>query len=195
MRRYLIYQSLIVGVLALIPFSELACGQGADSSVSKATALKGLKIQATEGWQESNSDEWRFRVLFPGPGILEQDRGPMKGFRFVGPDANWFVYASDFDLPRSSDDQDLRPAYRGSAEALTKNGSQLLNQSDVFLHGRLGTQIVLQGSGTISYMRAFLFERTMYTLAVDRKRTANGDATIPSDVQKFFDSFTYWDVP
>ena len=42
-------------------------------------------------------------------------------------------------------------------------------------------------------MRAFLFGRRMYTLAVDRKTTATGDATVPVDVKQFYESFTYWD--
>ena len=156
--------------------------------------MSALKVTSAEGWKAAVSEEGRFRVLFPTAfkGGTERNTD-MKGFKCFEAGTNWFAYYNDFDQPRASDDSHLRVAYRGSVESLTKGGSRLLSQKDVYLNGRLGTEFVLELPGRVSYMRAFLFLRRMYTLAVDRTRIANGDPTIPQDVQQFFDSFTYWD--
>ena len=178
----------------ILCLSQIACGQAVRPSVSKAQAMKDVKAPIIAGWHEAISDEGRFRILFPGQPRADAEVRSMKGFKFFAAEANWFAYYTDFDQPRASDDAHLRSAYNDSVEDITKNGKQLLSQKDVFLNGRLGSEFIIEAPGTVSYMRAYLFGRRMYTLAVDRKRVANGDATIPNDVQQFFESFTYWDI-
>jgi hypothetical protein len=117
----------------------------------------------------------------------------MKGFKFFQPETNWFAYYSDFDQPMPLDEAYLRNAYHGSVEAIAKNGKRLLAQRDVFLNKRLGTEFVIARPSLVSYMRSFIFGSRAYTLAVDRKTDVGSDATFPSDVQQFFDSFTYWE--
>jgi hypothetical protein len=183
---------LTLAIFCFLPSS--GCAQSRPKPVTKARALSALRLTSVEGWKEAISEEGRFRVLFPGIFKGGNERNTdMKGFKCFQAETNWFAYYNDFDQPRASDDAHLRVAYRGSVEALTKAGSRLLSQKDVSLNGRLGTEFVLESAGRVSYMRAFLFLRRMYTLAVDRTRVTNGDPTIPEDVQQFFDSFTYWD--
>ena len=175
--------------------AQIGCARAAGPQVTKAQALKNVKVSSVVNWQEALSEKGRFRILFPGQPEDSSEAGTvMKGFKFTEPAANWFAYYNDFDELKSNDEQDLRGAYQGSVEAITrKAGTRLLKQEDVFLNGRLGTEFVIERAGSISYMRAFLFGRRMYTLAVDRKTAATGDSAVPVEVKQFFESFTYWD--
>lgn len=156
--------------------------------------MKGVKVSSIDAWKEILSEEGRFRILFPGQPKSSDGGFGMKGFQFSESGSNWFAYYNDFDELKSNDEKALRNAYQGSVEAITrKAGTRLLKQEDVFLNGRLGTEFVVEGAELTSYMRAFLFGRRMYTLAVERKRVANGDSNVPIEVKQFFESFTYWD--
>lgn len=118
----------------------------------------------------------------------------MHGYQMFGDVTNWFAFYTDYETPRPSDEKHLREAYQGSVQTMTqKKGTKLLAQSDVFLHGRLGSQFIIEGLGITSYMRAFAFGRRLYTLAVDRRIEGTAIPRLPKDVQQFFDSFTYWD--
>ncbi|HEV7860392.1 MAG TPA: hypothetical protein VGO91_17375 [Pyrinomonadaceae bacterium] len=187
-RRLAFLQLLLCGLC----LGQINCGQTTPHPLDKTQALKDVKVSSVNGWKEMVLDKGRFRVLFPREPETE-DNPAMHGYKLKSAETNWFAYYNDFEEPRTNDETKLRDAYHKSVEALTKKGSKLLKQVDVRLNGRLGSEFVLEGPGTVSYMRAFMIGRRLYTLVVDSKRAVNGDATIPQDVQQFFDSFTFWD--
>jgi len=173
--------------------SSQACARLHDAPISKIQAIKAVAKSVVPGWHEKVSDEGRFRVLFPGEPELAPKKSRMSGWKYISDDTNWFVFFTDYEGAAASDDQHLREAYKGSVATITK-GKQLLSQRDVRLNGRLGTEFVIGTSGSVSYMRAFLYQHRMYTLAVDRYHDVGSNATIPAEVQQFFNSFAYWDV-
>jgi hypothetical protein len=164
--------------------------------VTKASARKDVKLPAVDNWKEAISEEGRFRILFPNNPHAREEGSSLKGFSLVEPYTNWFAYFQDFAEPRKTDDDALRKAYLGSIESIVKNNqAQLLSQKDVRSNGRLGTEcVIVNKASLVSYIRAFLYLRRMYTLEVDRKGEVVTDVTVPKDVQQFFDSFAYWDV-
>ncbi len=117
----------------------------------------------------------------------------MTGFRFTSrPGANWFAYVSDLSTT-VTDDVQRRNKYRESVKAIAHDGARVLRQNDIYLNGKLGTEFVLKGRGTMSYMRGFLVGNRMWVLSVDAFKTTNRGSTTPKDVQWFFDSFTFWE--
>ncbi len=117
----------------------------------------------------------------------------LEGYKLTQDETDWAAQYVEFDEEKTDDEQLLREAYRGSAEAMGKNRGRLLKQSDVILNGRLGTEFIIEERNAATYMRVFLIGQHMYTLTVVRKKVAPGSSTFPQDVQQFFDSFTFWD--
>lgn len=183
---------MFVAVSVVLTCSQVACGQKL-SPVDKVRAMKEVRVSSLPGWHEAVSREGRFRILFPGEPQLYDDVMSMGGFKFIEPESHWFAYYRDFDQLKSNNEYDLRIAYRNSVESITRSGKRLVSQEDVLLNGRLGTDFVIEAPGRRSYLRAFLFDGRMYTLAVDRKEVGTGNASTPIAVQQFFDSFAYWD--
>lgn len=141
------------------------------------------------------SESSHFRVLFPSePTLIPGDEvvSMLEGYKHIAGKTKWSVECGEFGETRIDDERLLREAYRGSAEAVAKNRGQLLKQSDVILNGILGTEFIIEGRDTVTYMRAFLAGRRMYTLTVVSEKVTNADSTIPLDVQQFFESFTFW---
>ena len=164
--------------------------------VTKADARNNVKLAVVDNWKEAISEQGRFRILFPNTPRLREDLSTLKGFSLVETSTSWTAYYLDYPEPRKSDDGTLHSAYAGSVESIVKRSqAQLLSQKDVRLNGRLGTEcVIVNKAGLISYIRAFLYLRRMYMLEVDRKGEVVTEATVPKDVQQFFDSFAYWDV-
>ena len=53
-------------------------------------------------------------------------------------------------------------------------------------------EIILVGRGAKSYLRTFQIGSRLYTLAVDVYGDSGEADEMPSEVQQFFDSFTFW---
>jgi len=190
-RRISVLALLVVSV-ALTP-SEVACAQKSSLPVNKDRAVQEVHVRSSPGWLEAVSDDGRFRILFPGKPTVGGDVVSLKGFKLVEPERKWVAYYTDFEQPMPNDEAYLRNAYHRSVEAITKDGKRLLAQRDVLLNTRLGSEFVIDGPNLVSYMRAFVAGRRMYTLSVDQKKADGAGTVIPADVQQFFDSFTYWD--
>ncbi len=204
MRVLEIYHRITIRIIAfsclsicLLISTQTGCGQSSNISLTKPQALQTVKVSSVNGWKEVVSDKSRFRVLFPGEPVARPDgEGAvyLEGYKLIEDETKWAAEYSEFNETKTDDEQKLREAYRGSAEAIANSRGKLLKQSDAVLNGRLGTEIIIENQdGTTTYMRAFLIGRRMYTLAAIRKKIANGDSTVPKDVQQFFDSFTFWD--
>lgn len=183
-------------LVVLLCLTQTGCLRLKKSPVSKAEALKAVKVSSVEGWKEVVWDKGRFRVLFPREPRLKGENAAaamLKGYELIETEASWFVLYKDYDEPRTDDPTELRAAYNKSVEALAKSGATLHRQDDVFLNGRLGTEFVLEGRGAVSYMRAFTIGRRMYMLGVDDKKGFNGSSKLPKDVEQFMNSFTFWE--
>lgn len=182
--------------ICLLGSAQTGCGQTVNASLAKAQALKTVKVSSVKGWKEVISDKCRFRVLFPSePALKPSDEVVplLEGYKLTQDETDWAAQYVEFDEEKTDDEQLLREAYRGSAEAMGKNRGRLLKQSDVILNGRLGTEFIIEERNAATYMRVFLIGQHMYTLTVVRKKVAPGSSTFPQDVQQFFDSFTFWD--
>ncbi len=170
------------------------CLKSRKSPVSKADALSSAKVSAVNGWKEVISEKGRFRIIFPSePQAKTDESEPTQGYYLVVPGAKWYALYNDFNETRTDDEAQLRDAYQKSVQDVTKGGAKLLRQDDVYVNGRLGSEFVLEKEGVVSFMRAFVVGRRMYTLAVDSKNATSGNHNLPTDVKQFFDSFTYWD--
>jgi hypothetical protein len=185
---------IFLAISVVVSASEIVCGQKSRSVISKSTALKQARVSALPGWRETISNDGRFRILFPGKPHAVDDRDAyIKGFKFETAENGWVAQYSNLERAIPNDDLTLRAMYRPSEEAIALKGQQLLARRDVFLNGRLGRELVILGTGRVTYMRAFVFGRRVYTLSVDRWTVKEVSAAIPTDVQQFFDSFAYWD--
>lgn len=180
--------------LCLVLLVQICCGQAKKPLVFRKQALETVKIRSLEGWKEAISDDGRLRVLFPNDFVVVNsgDRGRFQGFKFKSDDASWVAYYTDSTHSRSTDEE-LRAAYRGSVEALTKKGAKLLKQDDIILNDRLGIEFVLQNSFATSYLRSFLIGDRQYILSVDVNNMKDSSGSIPQNIQQFFDSFTFWE--
>ncbi|HYG79780.1 MAG TPA: hypothetical protein VD861_05295 [Pyrinomonadaceae bacterium] len=158
--------------------------------------MKGVKVSSVSGWKEVISDRGRFRVLFPRePTVVDSSGGPagLHGFSLSEGGIQWKAVYNDFPDPTTDDPEQLRRAYRESAQVMAGRGGKLLRQEEVTLNGKLGTEMVIEGGGKLRFTRAFIVARRMYILEVVYKREAGGDSTLPKDVGQFFDSFTFWE--
>ena len=180
-------------VAALLPAPFTASAQGPSPPVTKTNSIKDVRVSALPGWFEFVSEKYRFRVLFPGEPQTDGDVASMKGFKVKDASGQWAAWCSDLGRTVPNESSALRSAYQQAIGAMTHDRNSLFISGDVFLYGRLGTEMVIHTSGRISYIRAFIFGRRLYTLSVTRKRTDQGRDAIPPDVRQFFDSFAYWD--
>jgi hypothetical protein len=141
------------------------------------------------------SEKGRFRITFPAKPIEEDENyGPrgMYGFSLREGNAKWSAHCIDFPNPTTDEDK-LREAYSSIVEALLANGSRLVRKDEIRLNGKLGIEFVIEKRGEVSFLRAFLVGRRLYTLGIRRKAKLKDSAT-PAEVQKFFDSFDFWEV-
>lgn len=184
----------VFAILSLfVAFGQICYAQHSTSPITQTQALREVKVKSFGGWKEAVSERGRFRILFPGTPRVSDDVVTMTGFKFTArPGANWFAYFSDLDIT-VTDHALLREKYRVGANASSHDGTKLLRQSDVYLNGKLGSELVLKGRGTMSYMRTFLVGSRIWVLSVDSFRNTNRGSTPPRDVQRFFDSFTFWE--
>ena len=167
--------------------------QTSSSLITKASALKNVRVWSIPGWSEVISDGCKFRVLFPGPPKIDDDVISIRGLRFSNSAGKWSASCSDLGRTVANDDAILRELYQKSMDSMTHNKTYLLASSDVFLNQRLGVEFTIRGLSQVSYTRAFVSGRRLYTVSVARKNSAKTADDIPRDVQQFFDSFAYWD--
>jgi hypothetical protein len=163
------------------------------SPITKASALKNVRISSLPGWSETVSDECSFRILFPGKPQIDNDAASRKGFKLANSSGKWSASCADLGRTVPNDESALRQVYQQSMDAMTHNKTYLIASGDVFLNGRLGIEFRIRGLSQTSYTQAFVFGRRLYTISVTRKKTAEVSADNPADVQQFFDSFAYWD--
>ena len=107
--------------------------------------------------------------------------------------SEWAARCGDLRVTAPNDNSLLRSTYQQMIATMTHGNNRLFVSGDVFLNGRLGAEVIIQRSNRIDYVRTFAFGRRLYTLTVTRKRGNQVRDGVPDDVQKFFDSFTYWD--
>ena len=183
---------VLTAALTVLIVSPLVCGQ--KRIPAKAEAIRKAPVGAIPDWREAISDAGRFRILFPGPAQVDNNVVDAVGLRVIEPNTSWNVFYSDLDRIVPTNDAAFRKAYRAGLNGLTAEGRTLLSQRDVYLNGRLGTEFVIESAGRMSYMRAFVVGRRLYTLAAHRKEVdVSNRASIPNDVRRFFDSFAYWE--
>lgn len=191
---------MIARVLSLILIATVLTAGYAQSSspqITKARALRDVRVLSLPGWSEVLSDENKFRILFPGKAQIDDDVISMKGFTLTKGSGHWSVFCADLGVSIPNEESALRKAYQQSIDSMTRNKTYLLASEDVSLNGRLGIQFRIRGLSRTSYTRAFAFGRKLYTISVSQKKTADQtadqNADPPPDVQQFFDSFAYWD--
>jgi hypothetical protein len=189
----------VLGLIIAVASTPMASGlftptaQQPASQITKASALKNVRISSLPGWSEVVSDEGNFRILFPGKPQTDDDVVSMKGFKLANTAGKWSASRADLGRTVPNDESALREVYQQSMDAMTHNKTFLIASGDVFLNGRLGIEFRIRGLSQTSYTQAFVFGRRLYTLSVTRKKTAQVSDENPSDVQQFFDSFAYWD--
>ena len=184
---------LILTAFVLILGSAAAFTQNSAPTITRADALKSVRVSSLPGWFEFVSEESRFRILFPGAPKPNNDVSTMKGFKFEDASGHWAAWCSDLGVTAPNDNSLLRDQYQRAIAAMTHGNNRLFVSGDVFLNGRLGAEVIIQRSSRVDYIRTFAFGRRLYTLTVTRKRTNGVGSDVPQDVQEFFDSFTYWD--
>ena len=185
---------LIMAVLSIPMASGLTVSaQQPASEITKASALKNVRISSLPGWSEVVSDECSFRILFPGKPEIDHDVVSTKGFKLANSSGKWSAVCADLGRTVPNDESALREVYQQSMDTMTHNKTYLIASSDVFLNGRLGIEFRIRGLSQTSYTQAFVFGRRLYTISVTRKKTEQVSADNPADVQQFFDSFAYWD--
>jgi hypothetical protein len=183
---------VFTAALTVLIFSPLVCGQ--KRVPPKSEAIRKAPVGAIPDWRETISDDGRFRILFPGLPQVDNDVVTAVGLKVIEPNTSWTVFYTDFGRAVPTNEAAFRKAYRSGLNGLTGEGRTVLNQRDVYLNGRLGTEFVIEGAGLTSYMRAFVVGRRLFTLAAHRKEVdASNRAIIPTDVRRFFDSFAYWE--
>jgi hypothetical protein len=141
------------------------------------------------------SEKGRFRVTFPAkPTEEDENYGPagMYGFSLREGDTKWSAHYIDLPNPTTDEDK-LREAYNSSVEAIVASGSRLVRKGEIRLNGKLGIEFVTEKSGEVSFSRAFLVGRRLYTLGV-RIKARLKDGIVPTEVKKFFDSFDFWEA-
>lgn len=191
----MIYRFLIsLSVFMLLPLTQAGCGQEGGRPAGKEQASKGLKTAPADGWREAVSEKGRFKVLFPGePGVV--DTQGLKGYEFRqdSKKRKWVAQYFDFGSYVNPSDAGLRKAYKDGFEVLTRQGAKLVRYREVSLNGRPGVEAIVVRPDDKSYMRTFQIRNRIYTLSVDDHADLREADEIPPDVQKFFDSFNYWE--
>ena len=182
---------MFLAAALLVSYPAAASAQ--NSSVTKENALGNVRVSSIPGWFEFVSEQYRFRILFPGAPQHDNDVASMKGFKVTNASGHWAAWCSDLGREAPNEESILRSAYQRTIETMTSHRTSLFVSGDVFLNGRLGAELIIDEGGRTSYVRAFIFGRKLYTLSVTRKKGSPGGNTLPSDVRQFFDSFTYWD--
>ncbi len=167
--------------------------QTSSAPITRASALKNVRVLSIPGWVEALSEENNFRVLFPGAPQIDDEVASVKGFKLSNSAGKWTASCAHLGQPVGNDEASLRKLYQQSMDAMTHGKTYLLASGDVFLNGRLGVEFRIRGLSRISYTRAFVFGRRLYTISVTRKDPARAPHENPTDVQQFFDSFIYWD--
>lgn len=183
--------ALLAGLLLLF-HPATASAQASSSPISRAEALSTVRFSSAPGWYEFLSEQCRFRVLFPGAprtGVVASS----KGFELDSGSEEWAARCGDLREIAPNETALLRLRYQQMIATMTHGSNRLFVSGDVMLNGRLGAEVIVQRSSRINYVRLFAYGRRLYTLTVTRKRTKQLRDGIPEDVQKFFDSFTYWD--
>jgi hypothetical protein len=189
----------VLGLIMAVALTPIVSGlvitsaQQPASPITKASALKNVRISSLPGWSETVSDECSFRILFPGKPKIDSDAASMKGFKLANSSGKWSASCADLGRTVPNDESALRQVYQQSMDAMTHNKTYLIASGDVSLNGRLGIEFRIRGLSQTSYTQAFVFGRRLYTISVTRKKTAEVSADNPADVQQFFDSFAYWD--
>jgi len=185
-----------VGVLfltiALSIASPRILAQATESLVSKDQALKAVRISSIPNWREAVSAEGKFRVLFPAEPAVDDDVASVKGWKLVDSDSRWSALHTDLEVPPEVTDAQMRQTMLDRVHKTWEKG-RFLSEKDVMLNGRTGSEFVITEADKLTYIRTFWLRNGLYMLSVVRTAKAGADATIPADVQHFFDSFTYWD--
>jgi hypothetical protein len=182
--------------VALMPMnlaSAAVRAQASSTSITKASALKNVRVSSIPGWFDAVSDESSFRILFPGKPEMDDDVVSIRGFKFTNSAGKWSASCTDLKQTTPADEVSLRALYQKSMDAMTRNKTYLLASGDIFLNGRLGVEFRIRGLSRVSYTRAFVSGRRLYTISVSRDNPAQATGDTPADVQQFFDSFAYWD--
>jgi len=184
---------MAVASIPLVSCLVTASAQQPASQITKASAIKNVRVSSVPGWSEAVSDECSFRILFPGKSEIDNDVASMKGFKLANSSGKWSALCADLGRIVPNDETALRQVYQQSMDAMTHNKTYLIASGDVFLNGRLGIEFRIRGLSQTSYTQAFVFGRRLYTISVTRKKADQVNSENPSDVQQFFDSFAYWD--
>ena len=184
---------LIMAVSIPMATGLTASAQQPAPEITKASALKNVRISTLPGWSEAVSDECSFRILFPGKSEIDHDVVSTKGFKLANSSGKWRAVCADLGRTVPNDESALREVYQQSMDAMTHNKTYLIASSDVLLNGRLGIEFRIRGLSQTSYTQAFVFGHRLYTISVTRKKTEQVSPDNPADVQQFFDSFAYWD--
>lgn len=161
--------------------------------ITKANAIKDVRVSSLPGWLEAVSNECNFRILFPGKPKIDDDVVSMRGFKVTTSSGNWSASCADLGRSIPNDEAALRQLYQQSMDEMTRNKTYVIASGDVFLNGRLGAEFRIRGLSRTSYTRAFVVGRRLYTISVSQKKAPQSGSENPSDVQQFFDSFAYWD--
>lgn len=188
----LVLQLAVLAASLLLSQATTASAQTSSSPVTKAEAIRTVRVSSLPGWFEFLSEQCRFRVLFPGAprtGVVASS----KGFKLRNGSDQWAARCGDLDVSAPNETSLLRQKYQEVIAAMTRGDNRLFASGDVMLNGRLGAEVIIQRSSRIDYVRTFAYGRRVYTLTVTRKRTNPVRDGVPPDVQTFFDSFTYWD--
>jgi hypothetical protein len=189
----------VLGLIVAVASTPMTSGlvtvsaQQPATQITRASALKNVRISSLPGWSEAVSDECSFRILFPGQPKIDDGGVSTKGFKLANSSGKWSASCADLGRTVPNDESELRQVYQQSMDAMTHNKTYLIASGDVFLNDRLGTEFRIRGLSQTSYTRAFVFGRRLYTISVTRKKTDQVSAENPADVQQFFDSFAYWD--
>lgn len=180
--------------LALLAFLFLPGLQAQDdqSVITKREALNRFSETNDSELREIISDEARFRVVFPGKPEIDDDVITVRGFRLRARGARWVVSYSDLDLPRSVTSEELRERYHKANQAAARSG-QLVSERDVFLNGRLGSEVVIRNQDELTRMRSFISGKRVFIIAVITNETDKARSQIDDDIKQFFESFTFWD--
>lgn len=188
-RNFLLVAFAAVSILFLEP---LVSAQVTKPPITREHALAQLKGISGKGWKEVISDEGRFRVVFPAESVVpEDDVISVRGYKLVIGEVKWSAVYSDLDYSLDSVSR-IRETYHRGMEAMLKNGTKLVRQRDVIMNGRLGNEVILQNQKSRTFMMTFLIASRLYVVSVDIKDSRIEENDIPQDVQRFFDSFTFW---
>lgn len=164
---------------------------GQDALPTQDQAMKRIGVVAISGWQEFIPPEGRFRVLFPGPPKSVDDVRSVNDYRIKLDDTEWRALYSDLDLPMK-DEAELRATLDRASNALVRPGTTIHSRTEIRINAQLGLDMILEVANGTLYLRAVQAGQRTYIVSALRTPSRITCTSYPVDVQKFFDSFTFW---